>query len=92
MILSIPEISLLSILVLCLFVQLYYVLFVHLKLAQVRVEEIPETAKEPVSVIICARNEITNLERYLPSILNQNYPDFQVVVVNDRSWDGTEEF
>ena len=92
MILSIPEISLLSILVLCLFVQLYYVLFVHLKLAQVRVEEIPETAKEPVSVIICARNEITNLERYLLSILNQNYPDFQVVVVNDRSWDGTEEF
>ncbi|WP_442795017.1 glycosyltransferase [Pelobium manganitolerans] len=44
---------------------------------------------EPVSVIICARNEAKNLEQYLPTVLHQNYPNFEVVVVNDCSVDGT---
>ena len=66
-------------------------LFVHLKLANLTIEEAPNEAKAPLSVIICARNEISNLEKYLPAIFNQNYSDFEVVVVNDRSWDGTEE-
>lgn len=66
-------------------------LFVHLKLANIAVDDVPDLAKAPLSVIICARNEINNLEKYLPAIFNQNYPDFEVVVVNDRSWDGTEE-
>ncbi|RNL54640.1 glycosyltransferase [Pedobacter jejuensis] len=83
---------LLSAFAICLFVQLYFVLFVHLKLAKITVEELPQSAKFPLSVIICARNEISNLQKYLPSVLNQNYPDFEVVVVNDRSWDGTEEY
>lgn len=46
--------------------------------------------QRPVSVIIAARNEATNLKRYLPSILNQDYPEFEVIVVNDRSVDDTE--
>ena len=86
------EIILLSVLGFCLLVQLYYVLFVHLKLARVSIEEVPLSARKPISVIICARNEITNLEQYLPDLLSQDYPEFEVVVVNDRSWDGTEEF
>lgn len=45
----------------------------------------------PVSVIICARNEEQNLRKNLPSILNQQYPDFEVVVINDCSNDGTED-
>jgi cellulose synthase/poly-beta-1,6-N-acetylglucosamine synthase-like glycosyltransferase len=90
-ILTLFEICLLSALTFCLLIQLYYVLFVHLKLARIKVEEIPDGARLPISVIICARNEIANLEQYLPSVLDQDYPDFEVIVVNDRSWDGTEE-
>src|SRR5690606_30080365 len=49
-----------------------------------------------VSVIIAARNEYDNLSLHLPSILEQDYPNFEVVVVNDGSWDETaillEEF
>jgi biofilm PGA synthesis N-glycosyltransferase PgaC len=48
------------------------------------------TAKEPVSIIICARNEDDNLTEFLPKILVQEYPDFEVVVVNDCSIDSTE--
>jgi glycosyltransferase involved in cell wall biosynthesis len=45
---------------------------------------------EPVSVIICARNEAENLERFLPAVLNQQYADYEVIVVNDGSSDDTE--
>lgn len=45
----------------------------------------------PLSVIICARNESENLRRYLPSILEQDYPNFEVVVINDGSTDESEE-
>ena len=47
--------------------------------------------KNAVSVIICARNEAENLINFLPGILEQDYPDFEVIVVNDRSEDNTEE-
>lgn len=49
-------------------------------------------SKEPVSVIICARNELRNLQQFLLSVLTQNYPDYQVVVVNDCSWDESEKY
>jgi cellulose synthase/poly-beta-1,6-N-acetylglucosamine synthase-like glycosyltransferase len=44
---------------------------------------------QPVSVVICAKNEYYNLKNNLPLILNQDYPDFEVVVVNDASDDET---
>lgn len=48
------------------------------------------TERMPVSVIICARNEDDNLTEFLPRVLTQDYPEFEVVVVNDCSWDNTE--
>jgi glycosyltransferase involved in cell wall biosynthesis len=46
--------------------------------------------QEPLSVIICARNESENLRNFLPKILEQQYPEFEVIVVNDCSEDDTE--
>ena len=43
-----------------------------------------------ISVIICAKNEEYNLEQFLPHVLQQDYPEFEVVVVNDSSTDDTE--
>lgn len=54
------------------------------------VHSTPSTSLEPVSVIICARNEDENLTEFLPKILTQDYPEFEVIVVNDCSWDNTE--
>lgn len=85
------ESCLLGILVFCFLVQLYFSLFVHLKLARIKINPLAESAKKPLSVVICARNEVENLKKYLPSVLEQEYPDFEVIVVNDRSWDGTHE-
>lgn len=44
----------------------------------------------PVSIIICAKNEDDNLTEFLPKICSQDYPDFEVIVVNDCSYDNTE--
>ena len=46
----------------------------------------------PVSVIICAKNEEENLKAILPAILDQNFPDFEVIIVDDNSEDGTWDF
>lgn len=53
-----------------------------------RTEEVREL---PVSVIICARNEYYNLEKNLLSWLDQDYPVFEVIIVNDSSDDDTLE-
>ena len=42
-----------------------------------------------VSVVLCAHNEAENLEPYLQSLLSQDYPEFEVIVVNDGSEDNT---
>lgn len=45
----------------------------------------------PVSIIICAKNEEQNLDENLPYILQQDYPNYEVVIVNDCSVDNTEQ-
>jgi len=44
-----------------------------------------------ISVLICARNESENLQKYLKFVLNQSYNNFEVIVVNDRSNDDTQK-
>lgn len=43
----------------------------------------------PISVIICAKNEAKNLKNYLPLILEQDYPKFEIILINDSSTDTT---
>jgi len=72
------------------FIQLGYYLLVFLKLPRHQPEKKKKSSR-PVSVIICAKNEAANLEQFLPRVLEQDYPDFEVIVVNDCSTDHTEE-
>lgn len=43
----------------------------------------------PVSVVICAHDEEENLRRLIPVLLAQDYPKFEIIIVNDRSNDNT---
>lgn len=45
----------------------------------------------PLSVIICAKDEKDNLINHLPKIFKQHYSNFEVIVVDDGSEDGTKE-
>ncbi len=49
----------------------------------------PDDQLLPVTIVICAQNENLNLQRFLPAILNQDYPEFEVIVVDDGSTDDT---
>ena len=44
-----------------------------------------------ISIIITAKNEAENLRNNLPFILKQDYPNFQVVVVDNASSDSTDD-
>ncbi len=46
---------------------------------------------QPVSVIVYAKNEAEMLKSFLPTILSQNYPNYEVVLINDVSYDNTFE-
>nr|WKN37665.1 glycosyltransferase [Tunicatimonas sp. TK19036] len=48
--------------------------------------------RPPVSVIVCAHNELDNLQTLLPLLLQQQYSTFEIVVVEDTSYDGTLDF
>ncbi len=75
---------------LSLLIQLYYYLGLYSRFASNK-KKVKKNSHEPISVIICARNEAANLEKYLPSVLEQDYPEFEVIVVNDCSTDDTDE-
>lgn len=44
-----------------------------------------------VSVILCAHNEAFNLSHFLKVLLTQDYPEYEVIVVDDGSEDATRE-
>lgn len=50
----------------------------------------PSSNTPSVSVVIIGKDESLNLEKCLPSILSQDYPNFEVIVVNEGSTDETE--
>ena len=69
-------------------IQLFYYAYFYLAPELIRKIQIPSVFA-PVSIIICARNEEKNLRNFLPAILEQDYPDFEVIVVNDCSEDNS---
>ena len=69
-------------------IQLFYYLFYYM--AVWFYKPAGENAlKQPVSIIICARNEAENLKKFLPAVLGQDYRDYEVIVVNDCSEDNS---
>jgi glycosyltransferase involved in cell wall biosynthesis len=45
-----------------------------------------------VSVIVCAHDEEENLKELIPLLLAQDHPNFEVIIVDDRSNDGTYDY
>lgn len=75
-------------------VQLYYyvVRFVRVLRHAPGTATAGQPAAEAVSVVICARNEKSNLQRLLPQLMKQQYSSFEVIVVDDCSQDGTKDY
>ena len=84
-----------------LFVGLVLILFLFITLYQMLVYRQPVRAKNrnpkreedelpSISVVLSVTNEYKMLRRLLPTLLTQDYPCYEVVVVNDRSEDNSE--
>ena len=48
------------------------------------------STEEGVTVVIAAHNEQKNLKTLIPKLFEQDYPKFDVMIVNDRSTDRTK--
>ena len=44
-----------------------------------------------LTIVVPARNEAAAIEPAIRSLLRLNYPDFQIIAINDRSTDATGE-
>jgi len=92
---SLIELIAFGILCLAFFYQLYFYLRYVNGVLRLRSKTIKNkisflTEQPPVSVIICAKDEANNLRQFLPFVLQQEYPDFEVIVINDGSTDETQ--
>lgn len=73
----------------CAFIQVIYIFFFYFKLAFGKLKTNQFSGYMPISVIVAANNEERNLLELIPKILNQNYTDFELIIVDDRSYDDT---
>ena len=82
---------LLIVFVVALFVQLcvHWIRFSRLAFSKRHPHAKLDSDLEPVSVVVCARDAYERLTELIPALLSQDYPDFEVVVVNDCSDDET---
>ncbi len=85
------ELILLTTFALVVVIQLAFYWAVFARLAFYRpAERASAQVLPPVSVVMAARNEYYNLNDNLPSVLEQDYPNYEVVVVNHASDDDTD--
>ena len=74
------------------FVQLCYYLFFFTRLAFYGKGANYDNELPGVTVLVCAWNERENLTELLPLLDAQDYPEFEVILMDDRSDDGSDEF
>jgi len=65
----------------CYYLGLYRNLYLHSKKSK------KEADTPPLSVILVAKDAASDLQKNLPAILEQDYPDYEVIVIYDQSSD-----
>jgi glycosyltransferase involved in cell wall biosynthesis len=69
-------------------IQFLYYIVVFGQFSFVKAKKI-NAKKIPVSVIVCAKNEAEHVSKLIPLLAQQNYPDFEIVLIDDASSDAT---
>ena len=73
------------------FIHLLFTLFIYGRFAFHRTtKEVISESLPPVSLIIAARNESENLYQNIPFIMDQEYPEFEVIIINHQSIDDSQ--
>jgi glycosyltransferase involved in cell wall biosynthesis len=71
-------------------IQILYYLFIFGKFSFAKVQK-STPKKIPISVIVCAKNEAENVIRFIPLLAEQEYPDYEIILIDDASSDATLE-
>ncbi len=73
-------------------IQLFFILGIFTKLIS-HVDYEPNNQKKPsVSIVVAAWNELNNLKELIPLLEAQEYPNFEIIIADDRSVDGTYDY
>jgi glycosyltransferase involved in cell wall biosynthesis len=73
----------------CALIQGVYIVFFYFKLAFGKLKNNQFSGYIPISIIVASNNEKENLLKLIPKLLDQNYTDFELIIVDDRSYDDT---
>lgn len=73
-------------------IQLFYYLFFFTRLAFYNKTTNNISEYPGVSILVCAWNEKENLTELIPILDNQDYPEYEVILLDDRSDDGSEDY
>ena len=71
-------------------IQLAYYLIVFGKFAFAKAQK-SNPKRISISVIVCAKNEAENVARFIPLLAEQDYPDYEIILIDDASSDNTLE-
>ncbi|MBR1792549.1 MAG: glycosyltransferase [Bacteroidales bacterium] len=64
---------------------------VFMRVGRMKLRQAPPSGiLPPVSVVIVAQNDADNLRRHIANILEQDYPDFEIIIVDYLSRDDTD--
>lgn len=74
---------------LCCYVIIYQLWLLAVINKDIQTIRLVRTSSRPVSIVVCARNELENLKVLMPLLLQQKYPSFEIVLADDGSDDGT---
>lgn len=71
-------------------IQFIYYLFIFGKFSFAKAP-ITTPKKIGISVIVCAKNEAENVIEFIPLLAEQDYPDYEIILIDDASSDTTLE-
>ncbi|MFZ6663320.1 glycosyltransferase [Peijinzhouia sedimentorum] len=74
------------------FIQLIYHLVYFIRIPFFKRKTVDESQIEGVSIVVCAHNEEENLRELLPLLLEQDHPNYEIIIVDDKSSDGSYDF
>lgn len=79
--------------VFCLFIAVVFIQFLYYVLifGKFSFAKAPTASPKriPISVIVCAKNEEENVRNLIPLLVAQDYPQFEIVLIDDASIDST---